>query len=228
MLRVRGIQVDSVIAIDKNTPPPHPAQNYTNSEFYISCWQLSRQLLLHLTPYPSETDRQDAFWRTLTLGGPLGGRKMGTNELYKLAYIRYFCHNFFQGPGVNSPFSHMLFDAGFRCYSQPPQQEWFVNKDVDPFYLRSDQTTISFDNLVDFRFFITSSGRMGMGPPHTSIGDTVCIIYGCNSPILLNSSAGIANAHCVRGEAYVDGFMWGEGVHMSGQGIFQDQIFTLV
>ena len=224
-LRVRGIQVDSVIAIEEATPPPNPDQRNPCSNFYIYCWQLSRQPSLESTPYRSETDRMDAFWRTLTLGG----RKIGTNELYTLAYIRYFCHEFFQRPGVNSRFGDLLSNAGFRRYNRPPEQLWFMNQNVDPFHFRSDQDTISFDKLAGtFRFFITSSGRMGMGPAHTSVGDKVCIIYGCSSPILLNASAQVGNELCVRGEAYVDGFMWGEGCNMRRQGIVQDQMFELV
>jgi hypothetical protein len=224
-LRVRGMQVDSVIAIEKTTPPPHPDQRNPCSNFYIYCWQLSRQNPLESTPYRSETERMDAFWRTLTLGG----RKIGSNELYTMDYIRNFCHEFFQGPGVNGGLGEHLSNAGFHRCQKPPHHSWFKNENVDPFYFRSDQDFTSFDKLAGtFRFFITSSGRMGMGPAHTSVGNKVCIIYGCSSPILLNASAHVGDGLCVRGEAYADGFMWGEGVDMRRQGELRDQMFTLV
>ena len=211
-LLVRGLHVDTVFSVEKSTPPPNPDQWNPQSIFYINCWMLHQQFPLQLTPYGSEFDRLDAFWRTITLGG----RGYGTNELYSMDSIRYFCHEFFQDPAADTLFGKLLEMRGFgRRSTQSPQ------------HINSDRPSINLDKFLAFKFFVTNSGRMGMGPAHTAVGDQVCILYGCSSPILLNMSGNGNNELHVRGEAYVDGYMWGEAMAMVDDKTPQVEYFTL-
>jgi hypothetical protein len=58
------------------------------------------------------------------------------------------------------------------------------------------------------RFFITESGRYGLGPPDTQEGDVVAVVFGLSVPLVLRRAE---NGHYrVVGESYVHGIMKGE------------------
>jgi hypothetical protein len=57
------------------------------------------------------------------------------------------------------------------------------------------------------RFFITRKGYMGLGPADVSLGDLVCILPGCQVPLLLRAVDG---GQVLVGEAYVHRMMSGE------------------
>ena len=189
-LLVRGLHVDTVFLVEKSTPWPNPEQWNPQSNIYINCWKLYQQFLL--TFYSSEFDHLDAFWRIITLGG----RGYGRNELYSMDSIRYFCYEFFQNPAADTFFGKLLEMRSFGRRGMQSSQ-----------HMNSDQPKINLDKLTAFKFFVTNSGRMGISPPHTAIGDQVYVLYGCSSPILLNMSGNENNELHVRGEAYIDGYI---------------------
>ncbi|KAF2095100.1 hypothetical protein NA57DRAFT_79588 [Rhizodiscina lignyota] len=57
------------------------------------------------------------------------------------------------------------------------------------------------------RFFVSSDGRMGIGPPVMQVGDTVCIFCGGDVPYVLRRHE---DKWRFVGEAYVSGAMFGE------------------
>ncbi|KAH8892579.1 HET-domain-containing protein [Thozetella sp. PMI_491] len=97
-----------------------------------------------------------------------------------------------------------------------------------PGYLRdigsssgSDSASVSYDQhwylrslrrLRPCRPFTTETGYVGLGPPNTTIGDSLCIFAGGKAPYIIRS--GDSGGGLV-GEAYVRGLMNGEGLRGS-------------
>lgn len=69
------------------------------------------------------------------------------------------------------------------------------------------------------RFFLTRSGRIGLGPSDTQIGDTLVVIFFCPTPYLLRSSG---DHWQFVGETYVHGLMYGEALDILERGEVQE------
>jgi len=70
---------------------------------------------------------------------------------------------------------------------------------ADPSTLRPEDQVI--ENIMRRRsFFVTTSGRLGIGPSDTRQGDDIAILAGCNFPMVLRP--GDSSHHIVVGEAY--------------------------
>lgn len=66
----------------------------------------------------------------------------------------------------------------------------------------------TFDAVRENRcFFVSSKGYMGLGPLGTQIGDQICVLLGCDQPLLIRR---IGDHHVVVGQCYVYGMMYGE------------------
>lgn len=59
-------------------------------------------------------------------------------------------------------------------------------------------------------FFTTKEGNMGLVPRRTEIGDRLCIVLGCLSPLVLRANE--FGDYTVVGECYIDGIMDGAGL----------------
>ncbi|KAL8895005.1 MAG: hypothetical protein Q9207_008337 [Kuettlingeria erythrocarpa] len=53
-------------------------------------------------------------------------------------------------------------------------------------------------------------GRLGLAPKATEPGDKICVLLGCESPLVLRSDG--SGNHAVVGECYIDGMMSGEAL----------------
>ena len=73
-------------------------------------------------------------------------------------------------------------------------------------------------------FFITKSGYMGMGPMPLEVGDTICVVLGCNVPLLLRK---YEEHYILVGECFVWGLMDGEAMRMKRKGEYWLDIFRL-
>ncbi|KAK4214205.1 heterokaryon incompatibility protein-domain-containing protein [Rhypophila decipiens] len=72
------------------------------------------------------------------------------------------------------------------------------------------------------RLMVTSTGILGMAPRRARKGDLVCVLLGCNIPLVLRADhrqEGDIKKYTVIGEAYVDGYMNGESVADMDNGI---------
>jgi hypothetical protein len=69
------------------------------------------------------------------------------------------------------------------------------------------------------RFFLTKTGRIGLGPSDTKVGDNLVVIFFCPTPYLLRRKD--PNWQIV-GETYVHGLMYGEGLDMLDSGDLQE------
>jgi hypothetical protein len=67
--------------------------------------------------------------------------------------------------------------------------------------------------LSNGRFFVTDRGYIGVGPDETSVGDQVCVFAGGRVPFLLQEKY---TTHCLIGECYVHGIMYGESRSFAG------------
>lgn len=65
--------------------------------------------------------------------------------------------------------------------------------------------------IWDRRFFISSSKAMGLASQEVIEGDIICIPLGCCHPVILRK---VEDHYINLGEAYVDGYMYGEAMGM--------------
>ncbi|KAH8778098.1 heterokaryon incompatibility protein-domain-containing protein [Hyaloscypha finlandica] len=71
-------------------------------------------------------------------------------------------------------------------------------------------------NLIwDRRFFISSSKAMGLASERVVEGDLICIPLGCCHPVILRK---VDDHYINLGEAFVDGYMYGEAMEMLERG----------
>jgi hypothetical protein len=66
------------------------------------------------------------------------------------------------------------------------------------------------------RFCVTEKGYIGLVPPHTELGDKVCVVFGASTPFLLRDAG--EGKHALVGECYMHAMMDGEMVPESGEG----------
>lgn len=89
------------------------------------------------------------------------------------------------------------------------------------------------------RFFITSAGRMGIGPPCMTKGDIVSVLYGSGVPFILRRktsskrSIGFqrtrkSDLFAIIGPCYVYGIMKGEAVEAKREGRLHEQDFEII
>jgi hypothetical protein len=91
----------------------------------------------------------------------------------------------------------------------------WVNNSSLPYEQLCRQLLPSFVKLWDRRFFILLDGTFGMAPFLARKDDIICIPLGCPSPIVLRPEG---DHFVLIGEAYLDGYMYGEVVE-SGQAL---------
>jgi len=75
------------------------------------------------------------------------------------------------------------------------------------------------------RFFTTSTGLMGMAPPHVEVDDLVVVLLGARVPFLLRKCEGF---YTLVGEAFVsNGYMYGRAIDEMIAGKIQVQEFDI-
>lgn len=107
--------------------------------------------------------------------------------------------------------SGVFFDHQQRGYQGPSWELPFLE------YLKTGDVPIqTFTNdffvntlTTNRRLFWTKGGYLGLANPYCEPGDCVCIVFGCNNPLVLRRAG---NVWEVIGEAYVHGIMNGEAV----------------
>ena len=83
--------------------------------------------------------------------------------------------------------------------------------------LKDNAGPIYKDYIVFFRhytknrvFFTSKEGDIGLAPRRTELGDILCIVLGCHSPLVFRANE--VGKYTVVGECYLDGFMDGAGL----------------
>ena len=73
-------------------------------------------------------------------------------------------------------------------------------------------------------FFATRDGRLGIGPSTMEVGDQVAVFFYCPTPYVLKRRE---VDYEFRGEAYVHGLMYNEGIDMLNKGELEEQTYVL-
>jgi hypothetical protein len=84
--------------------------------------------------------------------------------------------------------------------------------------------TIILNRVWDRRFFISSSKAMGLASEEVVEGDLICIPLGCCHPVILRK---VDDHYINLGEAFVDGYMYGEAMEMLERGELKLEEFEL-
>lgn len=99
---------------------------------------------------------------------------------------------------------------------------------VDISTLRAHLPKLTSDRLslvLNYVAFWTSNGYLGWGPPGMVVGDCVCVIIGCDVPVVLRS---VGDHYIHIGPCWVLGFMNGEALEETSLGSAQFLIFDIV
>jgi Heterokaryon incompatibility protein (HET) len=83
---------------------------------------------------------------------------------------------------------------------------------------------IILQNIWDRRLFFSSPKAMGLALEGVMEGDIICIPLGCSHPVVLRK---VEDCYINLGEAYVDGYMYGEAVQMVDRGELKLEEFEL-
>jgi hypothetical protein len=117
------------------------------------------------------------------------------------------------------PLDGMLHDALRRWQNKVREQDRTVM--VNQACHDLDAATCWFNGR---RFFLSSSGQMGVAPHIAEVGDIICILFGSPCPVILRPHDGY---HTVIGDAYVYGLMYGEAMEGLSDGKYTTQEFEL-
>ncbi|ESZ91929.1 hypothetical protein SBOR_7674 [Sclerotinia borealis F-4128] len=74
------------------------------------------------------------------------------------------------------------------------------------------------------RLIVSNTGIIGLGPLDSSKDDLICILPGCRFPVILRRTD---DHHTLLGEAYIDGFMYGEGMRGVENGLYDLETFKI-
>jgi hypothetical protein len=75
------------------------------------------------------------------------------------------------------------------------------------------------------RFFSTKRGRIGLAPSTILVGDMVCVILGCQVPLIIQKVNGY---QVLVGETYVYEIMDGEVIERLTKGVYKLREFLLL
>ncbi|KAH8669541.1 hypothetical protein BGZ60DRAFT_37163 [Tricladium varicosporioides] len=74
------------------------------------------------------------------------------------------------------------------------------------------------------RVFIGNNGHCGLVPDRTETGVLICVLFGCDVPVVLRQKAG---RYIFIGECYVRGLMHGEAIETLKQGNAEEERFEI-
>jgi len=94
--------------------------------------------------------------------------------------------------------------------------------------LHGTKTFMRIKRLMSWEPFVTEKGYIGLAREQSRVGDEIWLIGGCSVPLLLSPQTGHQASFRVKGEVFVDGFMFGELMRMEGFDPLSVQRITLV
>lgn len=92
------------------------------------------------------------------------------------------------------------------------QLRWYIDQDGDipPDDRRRVLHLNCTSKMMGRRFFITSTGLLGMGSGLLEAGDIICIPLGCSTPVIIRRD--VEDGYRFVGDTYVDSYMDGQGI----------------
>jgi hypothetical protein len=203
-LRVRGMALDTVIEVvdgDPGSEKPFTFAALAQTAAWESrCWRLAQRVL-------GTTDDDDIpaqYYRTMV-----------ANQIPGLGLATFWDeHDAF-------PFADEY--RGWRDYLAAvvaTGEALPVADNLDP---RARHIAVQMVRWTKKRrFFATRSGRIGLGPSSTQVGDELCVLWYCPTPYLLRSDPGVSEKLFV-GETYVHGLMYSQAIDMLERGELTEQ-----
>ncbi|KAF5633655.1 het-6OR heterokaryon incompatibility (het-6OR allele) [Fusarium tjaetaba] len=184
-LTVSAVLIDKISSIADFCPrdraPDFSDANSKLYQQYLDFWMTPAD---EPEPYSDAVSRAEAFIRTLSLDGIYLEPVPSPDDIPTIFY------NWCSG----SALCKRLETYGFKPKSSGTGQ--------------GQKAFIRMKRLVSWDPFITSKGYMGLGREGAAIGDKVWIIGGCSTPVLLSPSTDGPLRYEVKGEIFLDGFMF--------------------
>ncbi|KAF5533293.1 het-6OR heterokaryon incompatibility (het-6OR allele) [Fusarium mexicanum] len=184
-LTVSGALIDRISSIADFCPRERaPDFSDANSKLYQQYLDFWMAPVDEPAPYTDAVSRAEAFIRTLSLDGIYLEPVPSPDDIPTIFY------NWCSG----STLCKRLETYGFKPKRSGtgPGQKAFIR----------------MKRLVSWDPFITSKGYIGLGREGAAIGDEIRLIGGCSTPVLLSPSTEGPLRYEVKGEVFLDGFMF--------------------
>lgn len=186
-LAVTGVQLDRIQVLGNFCRPDRGSElSDPNSELLQQYFDFWMTLETDSTPYRDRMDKAEAFTRTLSLLGvylnPIPLPEDVPSMFYRWCY--------------GSTLGSQLEKCGFPPHLEAP--------------IEGEKELIRLKRLLSWQPFITQKGYIGLAREQCSEGDEIWAIGGCSVPILLSQRDTQQSKREVRGEVFLDGFMFGE------------------
>ncbi|KAH6950038.1 heterokaryon incompatibility protein-domain-containing protein [Fusarium avenaceum] len=184
-LTVSGVLVDRIRSIGDFRPHAKAFDfSDANSDLYQQYLDFWMTPVGEPAPYPDDISRAEAFIRTLSLLGIYLEPVPSPEDIPTIFY------NWCSG----SALCKRLEAYGFKSdkNGRGPNQKTFIR----------------MKRLTSWDPFITAKGYMGLGREGAAIGDEIWLIGGCSTPLLLSPSVDSPSQYEVKGETFLDGFMF--------------------
>lgn len=205
---LQGIQVDMINAYsDKLTSYGFGSKTYQEErEFVKAAWTLlSKTSTPEQSNKPTPTETFYSFILTLTAGLDNNSMLVETGSRFYRDARKWFAEHF---------------DIHIAAISMSHRLKLALATDAD-----SGRFHEAFVRAcTDRRFFVTTEGRIGIGPDTMKEGDIVTILFGGKIPYVLRLSG---TRYRFIGECYVPGLMSGESVHQWRAGNQTRAVFEL-
>ncbi len=192
LLAIRGVTVDSVlttVTVPGDTLLADCSHHITGGKG-LAIWRK------YFAEYPTGCNPLHAWIRTVT--ADVDGSEITAGRLSQDLVQAYELEHQFRESTKEEQLVMMR--------AQGPEMdnwvEWFLAMS-NRFHLAVIATS------VNRTFFISSKGYMGMGPVAMKDGDVICVVLGCNVPLVLRKEA---NYFLLVGECFVWGLMDGEAM----------------
>ncbi|KAH6669025.1 heterokaryon incompatibility protein-domain-containing protein [Halenospora varia] len=220
-LITKGVKLSTIERFGEPSSPNEGLDLKTAADVFFENWQfictLSGEQLLN----------QEAFARTLLCGKILEDR-IGNNSMS--GFLQKILGGFAELLMEMYPtrvLDQVLVDCANFIHIEERRSAQAKNEPYDATaqsIIWRAWVQISVAITWDRRFFVSSGGTMGMAPESALEGDTICIPLGCPHPMILRH---VDDHYVVVGEAYVDGYMYGNAMELLEQGKLQLQDFEL-
>lgn len=115
-------------------------------------------------------------------------------------------------PADTNQTEYMFFHEGRRYIEEAFERDLETEKPMNEVELRC--LNVFMGPLQRGTIGITDNGHLARVPKTAEVGDIFCVLPGCPSPMLLRPAPKVEDGkgHAVIGEAYLDGYMDGEGL----------------
>ncbi|KAE9377436.1 HET-domain-containing protein [Stipitochalara longipes BDJ] len=216
----KGVNIGHIKLLSPGTGMTECPDVFSGALVLFSLWKLFARI-----DRTSSTE-QEAFFRTLTFNG-MEAKHVGHRSTMEFlsALLGYLALILVNKGLIRADSNSKL----FRYW-----EEYLVLEKKDhphEYALEADRKILMqawldliLTHIWDRRFFISSSKAMGLGSTEIMEGDLICIPLGCCHPLILRK---VENHYVNLGEAYVDGYMYGEAMEMLERGELKLEEFEL-